>query len=288
MQPLVSINIPTYNSEKTIGKCLDSIKNQTYKNIEIIIVDGYSKDRTVKIAKEYGVNIYYALELSKARRLGIEKSKGIYIFFLDSDQTIDSDIISKCVQECEDNGYDAITLFEQSVITKNTYIEKVIAYDKRLFHSLEDDDVVYGAAIPRFFRAEIFKDFNWPEELLFMFEHNAIYIELMKKRIEVAFKRDLHIYHYEQNTIAKLYKRFYHYGQSYVLVLKKYPKELVIHSMPRRAYFTKTALDKPSLLVGLFFVYILKAIAAALGTITYFLKGMKVERSKSIQYLQRE
>jgi len=284
MQPLVSINIPTYNSGKAIGKCLDSIKNQTYKNVEIIIVDGYSKDHTLKMAKEYGANIYYALGLSEARRLGIEKSKGKYIFFLDSDQAIDSSTTSKCVQECEDNGYDAITLFEQSVITKNSYIEKVIAYDKWLFHSLEDDDAVWGAAIPRFFRAEIFKYFNWPAGLLFMFEHNAIYIELVKKGIEVVFKRDLHIYHYEQNTIAKIYKRFYHYGQSYVPALKKYPKELILHSMPRRTYFTKRAFDRPSLLMGLFFVYILKGIAAALGTITYFLKGMKVERNKSIQH----
>ena len=99
MQPLVSINIPTYNSEKVIGKCLDSIRNQTYRNVEIIIIDGYSKDCTARMAKGYGVNIYYALELSKARRLGIEKSKGEYIFFLDSDQTIGSSTISKCVKE---------------------------------------------------------------------------------------------------------------------------------------------------------------------------------------------
>ena len=116
-----------------------------------------------------------------------------------------------------------------------------------------------------------------------MFEHNAIYIELIKKGIKAVFKKDLYIYHYEQNTISKLCRRFYHYGQSYVPALKRYPKELAVHSMPRRAYFTKKAFDKPWLLIGLFFVYILKGIAAALGTITYFLEDMKVERSKSRQ-----
>jgi len=42
--PLVSVVIPTYNSEKTLAKCLESIKNQTYKNVELIVVDNYSRD----------------------------------------------------------------------------------------------------------------------------------------------------------------------------------------------------------------------------------------------------
>ncbi|MFH7873662.1 MAG: glycosyltransferase, partial [Candidatus Aenigmatarchaeota archaeon] len=49
-KPLVSIIIPTYNSEKTLAKCLESIKNQSYKNIEIIVVDRFSKDKTAEIA----------------------------------------------------------------------------------------------------------------------------------------------------------------------------------------------------------------------------------------------
>ena len=60
MSPLVSINIATYNSEKTLGKCLDSVRNQTYKNIEIIFMDSYSKDRALDIAKRYGAKIVFA------------------------------------------------------------------------------------------------------------------------------------------------------------------------------------------------------------------------------------
>ena len=51
--PLVSIIIPTYNSEKTLPLCLESIKRQTYKNIEVIVLDNFSIDRTVDIAKRY-------------------------------------------------------------------------------------------------------------------------------------------------------------------------------------------------------------------------------------------
>ena len=81
----VSINIPTYNSEETIKLCLDSIEKQTYKNIEIIIVDGGSKDGTLSIAKNYGAKVFvYRKALLGARDLGVRKSKGKYVLFLDT------------------------------------------------------------------------------------------------------------------------------------------------------------------------------------------------------------
>jgi len=57
MKELISINIPTYNSEKTLRKCLETVKSQTYKNMEIIIIDSYSKDKTLGIAKKYDCKI---------------------------------------------------------------------------------------------------------------------------------------------------------------------------------------------------------------------------------------
>jgi glycosyltransferase involved in cell wall biosynthesis len=54
---LVSIVIATYNAEATLAECLESIKNKTYGCIEVIIIDKFSKDRTVEIAKSYGVGI---------------------------------------------------------------------------------------------------------------------------------------------------------------------------------------------------------------------------------------
>lgn len=84
--PRVSFCIPTYNSESTIDNCLKSIINQNYPDIEIIIVDGYSKDKTVEIAKKYTDKIYFDKgTLGSARQLSIEKSTGEIVALFDAD-----------------------------------------------------------------------------------------------------------------------------------------------------------------------------------------------------------
>jgi glycosyltransferase involved in cell wall biosynthesis len=280
-QPLVSINIPTFNSASTFEKTLASIKAQHYPNIEIVVVDGYSKDDTLKIARKYGVKVGYALAVGEARKLAYEISKGKYIFYLDSDQTIGSDVVSKLVDECESGGWDAITIFEDSMILNNSYLEKVIAYDKWVFHTLEDDDAIMGAAIPRFFRRSILSKINWPTKL-FMFEHNAIYLETLAAGAKVKFRPDIHFNHYEQNTLVKYIKRFYHYGQSYPICLKYYPKEVLAHSLPRRAYFSIKALSNPPLWLGVIGLYVVKGLSAGFGAIAYLTRGGIDERTNAL------
>ena len=94
MNPLVSVIIPVYNSEKTIEKTLNSVINQTYKEIEIILTDDGSTDESTVILKNYiEKNKNFVIKLvtkknggvSSARNLGIDNSKGEYISFLDSD-----------------------------------------------------------------------------------------------------------------------------------------------------------------------------------------------------------
>jgi len=87
--PLVSFCIPTKNNEETIEDCLKSITEQNYPSIEIIIIDGYSKDKTVEIAKKYTHNIYFDDgTLGSARQKSIDKSKGPVIALFDSDIVI--------------------------------------------------------------------------------------------------------------------------------------------------------------------------------------------------------
>lgn len=89
MNKLVSAIIPTYNREKTICRAVDSIISQTYKNIEIVVVDDGSVDDTLKLLEVYGGNVRVIRQCHKganaARNRGIREAKGEYIAFLDSD-----------------------------------------------------------------------------------------------------------------------------------------------------------------------------------------------------------
>ena len=270
----MSINIATYNSEKTLAKCLDSLKSQTYENIEIIIMDSYSKDRTQDIAKTYGAKIVFAPTLAMARKSGAEVSKGDYIFILDSDQILDVNVIEECVKACAGEGYDGVTLFEKSLITKNTFVERIIAYDKEIFHSLHDDDPISGTAIPRFFRASYFKKIEFEKNPPITFEHTIIHHKITQMGAKIKFV-DAYIWHYETATIREVARKFFRYGYYYIPAFK-FNRELAIHhSLPRRTYFHYKAFKDPVLFVGLFYVYFVKAISAGLGALSYLANHKK-------------
>ena len=97
--PLISIIIPAYNIEDYIGTCLDSLLKQTYKNLEIIVVDDGSSDNTGKIVDEYTIK-YKNIKVihkknagvSAARNSGLDLASGDYIGFVDGDDTVDEEM----------------------------------------------------------------------------------------------------------------------------------------------------------------------------------------------------
>lgn len=105
--PLISINIPVFKCEKYILRCLESVKNQTYKNLEIILVNDCTPDNSIAIINEFmqenpdlKIKIYEHEKnsgLSVVRNTGIKASEGKFIYFLDSDDEITSDCIDLLV-----------------------------------------------------------------------------------------------------------------------------------------------------------------------------------------------
>ena len=98
---LISIIIPVYNVEKYLKKCINSVINQSHKNLEIILIDDGSTDKSGIILDEYAkiderIKVYHKKNggLSSARNYGIKRSNGNYICFIDSD-----DFISKYMIE---------------------------------------------------------------------------------------------------------------------------------------------------------------------------------------------
>ena len=94
-KPLISVIVPIYNVAPYVRECLDSVINQTYKNLQIILVNDGSTDESESIAREYLSDERIELVctknggLSRARNTGLEKAIGEYIYFIDSDDYID-------------------------------------------------------------------------------------------------------------------------------------------------------------------------------------------------------
>jgi glycosyltransferase involved in cell wall biosynthesis len=100
--PLISIIVPVYNAESTVEKCVDSIVSQDYQNIEIILVDDGSIDRSLSIierlkSRDNRILIFHQENQGQnaARKLGLEHASGNYVAFVDSDDTVRFDFCSK-------------------------------------------------------------------------------------------------------------------------------------------------------------------------------------------------
>lgn len=100
MEELISIIIPVFNAESTLEKCIKSVLEQTYKNLEIILINDGSTDNSKKICQsfqmKYNIIKFFEKEnkgVSSARNLGIEKSRGGYITFIDSDDYVSENFI---------------------------------------------------------------------------------------------------------------------------------------------------------------------------------------------------
>lgn len=114
VNPLVSIIIPVYNVEEYINESLESIVQQTYENIEIIIVDDGSTDDSIS-----NINTYMQLKnvtlinqenkgASAARNTGLKNAKGKYVYFFDGDDLLESGAINTFVTEMENNNLDLL------------------------------------------------------------------------------------------------------------------------------------------------------------------------------------
>jgi len=133
--PLVSIVTTCYNSESTIERTINSVLNQTYENIEYIIIDAASTDNTEKIIDRYSSSIAY-FESKKDNGIaagwnrGIKKCSGEYIQILNADDYIDKNKIAESVKCFNKNSKSAYVFGDLYIVNKNEKILYVIKGDK--------------------------------------------------------------------------------------------------------------------------------------------------------------
>lgn len=216
MPPLVSIVIPTKNSTHTLKKCLVSIQNQTYTDIEIIVVDNYSTDGTYEIAGKYISKVFQKWpERTTQKNYGIENAEWEYICFIDSDMELTDRVIESCVRLSQDtvNTW-GICIPEDSVW------EWLFVLIRAFERSFYQDTRIESA---RFFRLADVRAVGGFEEDLIFFEES-----LLPQKIESILHKSTHhrvddlIHHHEDSiSLWSWLSKKYYYGKSLDAYLRK-------------------------------------------------------------------
>lgn len=129
-KPKLSIVIPAYNSEKYIGRCINSVLCSTFSNFEIVIVDDGSTDKTAQIINSYRderVRVFHQKNqgVARARNFGIKNSRGKYIMFIDNDDYIDKTYLYSYIRAIEKNDSDIVVGGYERVDTSGKILVKV-------------------------------------------------------------------------------------------------------------------------------------------------------------------
>lgn len=141
----VTVVVPVYNAEKYLYDCVESIRNQTYTNLEIILVDDGSKDNSPQLCDEYQmlderIKVIHKKNegAGKSRNCGIEAATGEYILFVDSDDYIKPDLVKKCMDLIAGEESAIVIFGVQDVDEYGKLVREIVPYsDKYVFEKKE-------------------------------------------------------------------------------------------------------------------------------------------------------
>ena len=193
MSPTVSIIVPVYNAEKTIGRCIDSILNQEYKDFELLLVDDGSTDGSGAICdaradRDSRVRVFHQANagVSASRNLALDHAKGTYLQFLDSDDWITTDATRSLVRGMEGGPCDMVVSDFYRVVgdrvSQKGDIEEdgIMTREEYAAHMMENPaDFYYGVLWNKLYRRSIVEkhhlrmdpEISWCEDFMFNLEY---------------------------------------------------------------------------------------------------------------------
>ena len=267
-KPLVSILIPTYNSAKTIKDCLESAKNQTYKNLEIIVVDNHSSDETKNISEKYCSRIFVVgPERSAQMNYGVSRSRGKYILRVDSDMMLDKDLVQDCIMLCQE-GAQAVVV---PVLPHPNGPENFWVSCRMLEQRMLLDDLVNVA--PRFIERDVFLSVGGYDESIVAWEDYDLHNRLLKSGCKMACLQKSALWHLgEATSLGEVVIRMVKYGKTGSLgqFTKKHGTGgLKQISVLRPSYFRHRNffVSDPLHFIGIFVMKLVQTCSVALGAL---------------------
>lgn len=212
MKPLISVILPVYGVEQYLNQCIESLVNQSYENIEIILVDDGSRDRCPQIIDEWAKRDSRVKALHKenggqssARNLGMDTAKGELITFVDSDDWVEPDYCEKLQKVIELFDADiAVGFFKKvdgkTVIKQNFFIPSEDDFyscngEQAVRYILEHSIAVWG----KIYKSKVLKNLRFPEGRLA--EEYAFQLNALLNCKTVGFC-NMHLYNYRIRSVS--------------------------------------------------------------------------------------
>jgi len=265
--PLVSVIIPTKNSSRTLEACLKSIKDQSYKNIEVVINDDKrTTDDTEELIEKYSkdLNIHYIREnisMAQGRKAGAEFSKGEILLHLDSDMELSNQLVEECVDKIS-GEYDALVIPEESFGT--TFWAKCKWLEKKCYEGVENIESL------RAIKREVYFRVGGHDEKMVFSEDKDMDIRVRNAGYKVGRTKNI-LRHNEGNLkLFKTIKKKLHYSNTANLFAEKHPKEFAWQANPLNRYiiFFKNGgylFKYPAVYIGMIFMKTCEFFSGGIG-----------------------
>lgn len=226
--PLVSVIIPVYKVEKYIRQALDSVMNQTYRNLQIILIDDGSPDQCGQICDEYAhkdsrITVIHKENggVSSARNAGIDMAEGEWLYFMDPDDWIEIDAFEKIMKNVEETGTDMVFFAVERIEGKwRTSYSPLALIDNSLphfFQSLGETNTFLsyacgGSMCQCIVRKDIIKHIRFNTTLV-IGEDYLVRLQIYPKLSSFSYIPDV-LYHYRKNDSSASthsdWKRYLH------------------------------------------------------------------------------
>ncbi|MBU0532691.1 glycosyltransferase [Patescibacteria group bacterium] len=267
--PLISIVIPTKNSEKTLEDCLKSIKNQSYQNYEIIIVDGFSNDGTRKIAEQYADKVFTSsVSVPSSRNFGFSKADGAFFLSIDSDMILEKTILEEIILMIADHG--ALIIPETG--HGNNFISKCKNLEKNCYLGNRDIESA------RVFLRDVFFSLHGYDGTLLMGEDKDFHSRIERK-FSIGQINSKVLHNTNHLSISSIFIKSYKYGKTLPNYLAKDRKTSKNFFASRKAFLirlSKHLKNKPATVCGLFILKFIEYGAGFIGFIVAKLYGFLI------------
>lgn len=278
--PLVSIVVPVYNVEQYLGQCLDSVRNQTYQNIEIILIDDGSTDVSGSICRENALADARIKVIQQknsgvavARNVGIREARGEYIMFVDGDDWLDVDTLESMLAEIGDADILTCAFWKNHMASEEKIYdlmeigayrttEQRLEFYKTMLYSQENlfNDTL-ASIWNKLFRLDIIKQFYGGLEEKLRHEEDAllVYTYLLQCQSIIVSEKAHYHYRIRENSAVNSACRYFlgevstiylylddlfrssEYANCLVSQLQKWVKELVFYGINEKLGFDEEA-----------------------------------------------